>query len=72
MLGPFRIRHLSRPPSPPGQRSFPRTTPIISARDVVVSLTGSEYDRTVSEHPESKLKYVDEDDGEVVTVSIVP
>ena len=72
MLGPFRIRHLSRPPSPPGQRSLPRTTPRVSARDAIVSLTGGEYDKTIAEHPESKLKYVDEADGDVVTVSPAP
>ena len=53
--GPFRMRHLSRPPSPPGQRSFPRTIPTISARDVVVSLIGSEYDRKIFERHQNQF-----------------
>ena len=67
MLGPFRIRNLRRPLLP----SHPSSAKIRSY-DAVVSLTGQEYDRNVYRHPESKLKYLDQDDGEVITVCRLP
>jgi hypothetical protein len=35
----------------------------------VLSISGQEYDSTVLAHPEARLKYLDDDDGEVITVS---
>ena len=69
MLGPFRIRNARRPVSPPlhPRASYARS----STKDLIVSLTGNDYDRTIEDNPDSKLKYVDEDDGETVTVSVL-
>lgn len=44
--------------------SLPRTS-----NDGVVRITEYEYEETISNNPEAKLSYLDEDDGEVVTVS---
>ena len=67
MLGPFRVRNLRRSTSPPNRASYAATARRGSL-DAVVSIKGPEYDYTVLMHPESKLKYLDEDDGEMVTV----
>ncbi|MCJ1391660.1 hypothetical protein MMC18_004525 [Xylographa bjoerkii] len=67
MLGPFRIRNLRRSTSPPNRASYAAATRRGSL-DTLVSIVGPEYDYTVLTHPESKLKYLDEDDGEMVTV----
>jgi hypothetical protein len=70
MLGPFRIRNLRRPsPAFCGPLNSPSS---LAAKDAVVSVSGDEYDRNIEAHPESKLKYVDQDDKEVITVSIWP
>ena len=64
MLGPFRIRNLKGPqqaPLPYSER--------LSACEAVVALTGNEYQKNVDVHPDSRLTYIDEDDGETVTVS---
>ena len=66
MLGPFRIRNLRRPSSP--TLPSPYTNNKIRSYDAVVGLTGQEYDNNVQRYPESKLKYVDQDDGEIITV----
>ncbi|MCJ1381510.1 hypothetical protein MMC17_004621 [Xylographa soralifera] len=67
MLGPFRIRNLRRSTSPPNRASYAAANRRGSL-DTLVSIKGPEYDYTVLMHPESKLKYLDEDDGEMVTV----
>ncbi|MCJ1405587.1 hypothetical protein MMC11_008815 [Xylographa trunciseda] len=67
MLGPFRIRNLRRSTSPPNRASYAAATRRGSL-DTLVSIKGPEYDYTVLMNPESKLKYLDEDDGEMVTV----
>ena len=66
MLGPFRIRNLRRPSSP--TLPLPYAGIKIRSYDAVVSLTGQEYDSNVQQYPESKLKYVDQDDGDTITV----
>ncbi|KAJ9650869.1 hypothetical protein H2198_009839 [Neophaeococcomyces mojaviensis] len=48
----FGIRHLSGPRHPPG----------------LVSITRGEYDGTVYSEPAAKLLYLDDDDGELITV----
>ncbi|MCJ1432501.1 hypothetical protein MMC27_001858 [Xylographa pallens] len=68
MLGPFRIRNLRRSTSPPNRASYAAASRRGSL-DTLVSIKGPEYDYNVLMHPESKLKYLDEDDGEMVTVS---
>lgn len=70
MLGPFRVRNTLSPSHANRHRS---ALPGSSASELVVSLTGNDYDRVIQDCPESKLKYIDDDDGETVTVStLVP
>ncbi|KAF3923455.1 hypothetical protein ABW21_db0207562 [Orbilia brochopaga] len=67
---------LRRPRSPPRPRSpttstfqirgLPSSTPHHEAGSVTVS--GSEYDRLINEHPDAVLCYIDEDDEEVIRV----
>ncbi|MCJ1477090.1 hypothetical protein MMC13_005761 [Lambiella insularis] len=67
MLGPFRIRNLGRPTSPANRASYAPASRR-GAPDAIVAVTETEYDTNVMKNPESKLRYLDEDDGEVVTV----
>ncbi|MCJ1286174.1 hypothetical protein MMC26_005519 [Xylographa opegraphella] len=67
MLGPFRIRNLRRSTSPPNRASYAAASRRGSL-DTLVSVRGTEYEYNILMHPESKLKYLDEDDGEMVTV----
>ncbi|KAK6359655.1 hypothetical protein TWF696_000799 [Orbilia brochopaga] len=67
---------LRRPRSPPRPRSpttstfqirgLPSSTPHHEAGSVTIS--GSEYDRLINEHPDAVLCYIDEDDEEVIRV----
>ena len=66
MLPSFRIRNLILPRND-RERLLPSH---VGAHDVIVSLTGREYNENSTAFPESRLKYVDEEDGETVTVSI--
>lgn len=59
MLNPFRIRNLY--PSSPHH-------PI--DRSGVVQLSLEQYDQEIKEEPQAVLAYLDEDDGEIVTVSL--
>ena len=70
MLPSFRVRNLRRPPGSP-TRSLPGSFPRINY-DAIVRITAPEYDSTISDHPEATLNYVDEDDGELITVSRQP
>lgn len=38
----------------------------------IVRLTGPEYDDIASNHPRARLTYIDDDDGELITVSLLP
>ena len=69
MLPAFRIRNLNRSPAPPSRPvgSSPRKA---ASLDAVVRITSPEYDETVDRHPEASLKYLDDDDGEIVTVTL--
>ena len=58
MLKPFKIRNLDEI----------RVSDEAGKRDGVVQLSAPEYDNTVSNHPEAALMYLDEDDGETITV----
>ncbi|KAL9117521.1 MAG: hypothetical protein Q9187_005942, partial [Circinaria calcarea] len=68
MLGPFRIRNLRRPASPPNRQSPGSVPAKVGAFEAVVCLTGQEYQTNALNRPESRLRYLDEDDGETVTV----
>lgn len=62
MLPPFRVRTL-RPSADPGLgRSKSKEF------NALVRITAPEYDKTVRVCPEASLKYLDEEDGETVTV----
>lgn len=62
MLQPFRVRTL-RPSADPGLgRSKSKEF------NALVRITAPEYDKTVRVCPEASLKYLDEEDGEIVTV----
>ena len=39
------------------------------SRDGTVQVSADEYDETISSHPQSKLSYMDNDDGELIIVS---
>lgn len=69
MLPTFRLRDVRRSSSSPPPASHSNLR--ISSREPLVKLTAPEYDNTITGHPEATLKYVDEDDGEIVTVSVV-
>ncbi|PYI07500.1 hypothetical protein BO78DRAFT_90082 [Aspergillus sclerotiicarbonarius CBS 121057] len=75
MLKPFQIRDLHGSPSHtsaaesltspqplPSEPASPRT------RRGIVQLSASEYDNLSSNHPRARLTYVDDDDGELITV----
>jgi len=70
MLPPFRIRNL-RPSNSSADRNAhgERSTALEAPNHhSIVQVSAPEYDATVSRHPEATLKYMDEDDGEVITV----
>ena len=57
MLPPFHIRNL-RPLSLPQ-----------ASQDTLVQINAPYYDETISDCPAATLKYHDEDDGDLITVS---
>ena len=66
MLPAFRVRDLHlyiRESSSPASSQEGMTE-----HHPLVRITDSQYDDTVSDHPVAKLSYVDDDDGEIVTV----
>jgi hypothetical protein len=77
MLKPFRIRELlhddddlysaSQSDQDEGLLSGNDTR----IRDGIVQLTSTEYDETVTRNPAARLSYVDEDDGEHITVRLL-
>lgn len=62
MLPPFRVRGLQRPASPG------RAIQTKKAFDALVRISAREYDSTIRVCPEASLKYLDDDDGETITV----
>jgi hypothetical protein len=69
MLPPFRIRHLraSDNPAGPDLGDDFLSSPTYD-EDAVITISEPEYDSLVSRHPEAVLTYLDEDDGEIITV----
>ena len=61
MLKPFRIRDLREDPALAGGNGS-------GSRDGVVHLSRPDYDTTITKHPEASLMYMDDDDGETITV----
>lgn len=64
MLPPFRVRCLQRPASPGPSIQTKNTF------DALVRISAPEYDNTVRVCPEASLKYLDNDDGETITVQL--
>ncbi len=62
MLPPFRVRNSNSGRSRLAKTDF----------DAVVRICAPDYDLTVQACPEAKLKYFDEEDGEIVTVHSKP
>ena len=56
MLPPFHIRNLR---------------PFSASQDTLVRINAPCYDDTISSHPAATLKYYDEDDGDLITVSFL-
>ena len=67
MLPPFRVRKLGRSTSTAARASHSST--LVPNDDPLLCITAPQYDSTISDHPDAKLRYVDDDDGEIVTVS---
>ena len=83
MLRPFRIRDLHQEPTRQNlydaetESSPSLVQPNLSdlstpntSRHGTVHLSAPEYDDIVTSHPRAVLTYMDEDDGEVITVSL--
>ncbi|KAI9811829.1 MAG: hypothetical protein M1832_000682 [Thelocarpon impressellum] len=70
MLPPFRIRYLrsSNNPSGPDLGDDFVSSPAGLSDDGVIRLEAPEYDSILADHPEAALSYMDEDDGEVITI----
>ncbi|TPR10025.1 TIGR00730 family protein [Aspergillus niger] len=75
MLKPFQIRDLHGSPShTPAEVPLASTQPLTRepssprARRGIVQLSAPQYDDLASNHPRARLTYVDDDDGEIITV----
>ncbi|KAL8831358.1 MAG: hypothetical protein Q9191_000914 [Dirinaria sp. TL-2023a] len=66
MLPPFRIRKLG--PSAPTASRASHGSRLVPDEDPLLRITAPQYDSTISDYPDAKLRYVDDDDGEIVTV----
>ncbi|KAK2808380.1 hypothetical protein FQN50_004765 [Emmonsiellopsis sp. PD_5] len=55
------VRDIDEPVVKPAPEQTPN-------RDGVVQISAEEYDETISRHPLAKLSYMDDDDGDVITV----
>ncbi|KAL8735679.1 MAG: hypothetical protein Q9166_000848 [cf. Caloplaca sp. 2 TL-2023] len=65
MLLRFQIRNLQ---SRLGQPSLSVARPVSTSQNVLISLDTNEYDELVTNLPPAALKYVDEEDGEIIRV----
>jgi hypothetical protein len=77
MFKPFQIRNLHIYPAEENLYDS-STESVISSPHVdetqcrpsgLIHLTGPEYDGIVRDHPNAKLTYMDDDDGDIITVS---
>lgn len=81
MLEPFQIRDLHGPrPQEDSNESLKnfaqtvidhQTQPSRSGKHGIVQLSSFDYDEIASTHPRARLTYPDDDDGEVITVSLL-
>ena len=63
MLKPFQVRNLHLSPTANHREPF-------SCRHGVVQLSAIDYDDLVSNHPRAMLTYLDDDDGDQITVNL--
>ncbi|PWY87921.1 hypothetical protein BO94DRAFT_534925 [Aspergillus sclerotioniger CBS 115572] len=76
MFKPFQIRDLHGSPSHTSAEESLTSSPKPLSRELaslrtrrgIVQLSASEYDNLSSKHPRARLTYVDDDDGELITV----
>ncbi|KAI9847297.1 MAG: hypothetical protein M1837_002884 [Sclerophora amabilis] len=68
MLPPFRIRHVRASHGPFGPDLGDDLSPFVDEQLAIFQIAAPEYDAIISDHPEATLTYMDEDDGEVITV----
>lgn len=77
MLKPFQIRNLHLYPaeenlydsSTESVISSPRIDEAQCRRSGLIHLTGPEYEDIIRGHPNARLTYIDDDDGDLITVS---
>lgn len=67
MLPRFRVHNLRRLGSPVSDSRLAAFPPSLY-HDGTVCISAREYDATISVHPQATLKYMDEDDGDIITV----
>lgn len=76
MLKPFQIRDLHGSPTQEDAYNSLNCLPqghygqSTSGRSGIVQLSASDYDEIALSHPRARLTYVDDDDGEIITVSV--
>ena len=82
MLKPFRVKGLNGSPTTDDINDRPAPVAPLSLvvndgtvksrtpRSGVVHLSAPQYDEIVTTHPKAALTYMDEDDGEVIAVSL--
>lgn len=70
MLPPFRIRNLRQSQSSEERHTqhWLQTPLAEPSHHAIVQVSAPEYDEAICRHPEATLKYLDDDDGEVITV----
>ncbi|KAI9043763.1 asparaginyl-tRNA synthetase Slm5 [Aspergillus affinis] len=73
MLKPFQIRDLHRCPSSSQDNGEPSSDilqdiPPSPHRPGIVAISASQYNDIASSHPHARLTYIDDDDGELITV----
>ena len=72
MLPPFRICQLraSDNPAGPDVGDDFTSSPVPYEELAVIRISSTEYDSVIQQHPDAALTYMDEDDGEIITVSL--
>jgi hypothetical protein len=75
MLELFQIRDLHGSPSPTATDDTDSSTPLPNTTSDpqnrgIIQISSSDYDQIATTHPRARLTYVDDDDGETITVSL--
>lgn len=69
MLKPFQIRDLHRSPSPSQEDIEQSDSDTHQRRPGIVAVSAAQYNDIATFHPQARLTYIDDDDGELITVS---